>query len=252
MRRITTRAGELDVQVIEPLAEPSRHASDDAPQPKTPPRLVVLAHGFGAPGTDLVPLARELVAIQPELASCRFAFPVGPIDLAPLGMWGGRAWFPIDLEALDAANRSGRSDVLAAAEPPGLAVARKKLRVAVEALMLPMGIAWSDVVLGGFSQGAMTTLDLALKLEEAPHAAVLFSPTLVDAEGTRRAAEKRRGLPVFVSHGRQDPLLPFAATVRLVEVLTEAGVAAELMAFDGPHTIPFEALQGAARAMLRR
>jgi phospholipase/carboxylesterase len=244
LKRITTRAGELDVHVLEPEAG----APADVGQA---PRLVVLAHGFGAPGTDLVPLARELVALEPRLASARFAFPVGPIDLAPLGMWGGRAWFPIDLEALDMANRSGRSDVLAAAEPPGLALARKKLRVAVQALMAPMGIGWSEVVLGGFSQGAMTTLDLALKLEEAPRAVVLFSPTLVDAEGTRRAAKTRDGLPVFVSHGRQDPLLPFAATERLVALLVEAGVRAELMAFDGPHTIPFEALRGAARAMVR-
>ncbi len=235
MKRITTRAGELDVTLVTPdePAEPAR----DAP-------LVVFCHGFGAPGTDLVSLAPEMVALDPALARATFAFPAAPIDLSPLGLWGGRAWFPIDMQALDLANREGRIDVLAANEPPGMAQARKKLRLTVEALMADRP--WSRVVLGGFSQGAMMALDLALRLEEAVAAVVAFSPTLVDRESWRRAAPRRAGLPVFISHGRQDPLLPIRGTEALVALLGDSGVAVDFLPFDGPHTISFEALERAA------
>lgn len=233
MRRITTRAGDLDVNLL--------GEGDDL--------LVVLCHGFGAPGTDLVPLAAELVALSPRLGAHRFAFPTAPIDLSPMGLWGGRAWFPIDLAALDAANRQGRADVLAAAEPPGMALARRKLRAAIEVLMGSRP--WSRVVLGGFSQGAMMALDLALRLEEAPAAVLAFSPTLVDRASWARGAALRRGLPVVISHGRQDPLLPIAATESLAGLLREHALEVDYVPFEGPHTIPFEALTHAAELLSR-
>ncbi len=63
--------------------------------------LVVLLHGFGAPGEDLVPLFRQL-NVPSEV---RFAFPAAPVDLrAKLGPGyaGGRAWWMIDTAALEA------------------------------------------------------------------------------------------------------------------------------------------------------
>ena len=66
--------------------------------------LVVLLHGFGASGEDLVPLHRQLQ--MPE--GVRFAFPAAPLDLgAELGRpyAGARAWWLIDLSAFEAASR---------------------------------------------------------------------------------------------------------------------------------------------------
>lgn len=233
MKRISTRSGELDVNLVTADGKPSATST-----------LVVFCHGFGAPGSDLVALAGELVELEPSLAANTYAFPAGPIDLSSIGLYGGRAWFPIDMAALDQANRAGRIDVLAASEPPGMGAARKKLRTAIEALM--GGRQWSQVVLGGFSQGAMMALDLALRLEEAPAAVIAFSPTLVDRTSWERAAALRKGLRVFISHGRQDPLLPIRGTEALVALLSAAGVAVDYLPFDGPHTIPFEALERAA------
>jgi len=233
LKRISTRSGELDVNIV---------TADGKGSPTS--TLVVFCHGFGAPGSDLVALAGELVQLQPSLAGATFAFPAGPIDLSSIGLYGGRAWFPIDMQALDQANRAGRIDVLAAAEPPGMGAARKKLRTAIEALM--GGRQWSQVVLGGFSQGAMMALDLALRLEEAPAAVIAFSPTLVDRASWERAAARRLGLRVLITHGRQDPLLPIRGTEALVTLLSAAGVAVDYLPFDGPHTIPFEALERAA------
>lgn len=244
MKRIATRAAELDVTLVSPDSPDTPDTPDTPVGSAAAAPLVVFSHGFGAPGTDLVSLAEEMVLLEPALAAATFAFPSGPIDLSPLGLWGGRAWFPIDMQALDAAQREGRIDVLAGAEPPGMAAARKKLRAALEVLMGKRP--WSRVVLGGFSQGAMMALDLALRLEEAVAAVIAFSPTLVDRATWQRGAALRQGLPVFVSHGRQDPLLPFRGTGALVEMLAAAGVAVEVVPFEGGHTIPFEALQRAS------
>jgi len=244
LKRISTRSGELDVNIISAMGSPSGLLPGATGASASNSPLVVFCHGFGAPGTDLVPLAGELVALSPALAANTYAFPAGPIDLTSIGLYGGRAWFPIDMQALDLANRAGRIDVLAASEPAGMGAARKKLRTAIEALM--GGRPWSQVILGGFSQGAMMALDLALRLEEAPAAVIAFSPTLVDRASWERAAALRKGLRVFISHGRQDPLLPIRGTEALVALLSAAGVAVDYLPFDGPHTIPFEALERAA------
>lgn len=73
----------------------------DLPDGQPPPLAVVLCHGFGAPGTDLVGLAQPLLMAEAVLAErAVFLFPVAPLDLAAQGMPGGRAWWLVDLERL--------------------------------------------------------------------------------------------------------------------------------------------------------
>ena len=89
------------------------------PETQHPQLVVVLCHGFGAPGTDLVPLGEELVDLRPELAeSVEFIFPAAPLSLEDIGLAGGRAWWHIDMEELvgavelsrDRRKRSGPRD----------------------------------------------------------------------------------------------------------------------------------------------
>jgi len=58
----------------------------------------------------------------------------------------------------------------------------------------------------------------------------------------RLKAKARAGLPVFQSHGRQDPILPYPAAEWLKELFLEAGMQHEFVPFDGGHTIGEEAL----------
>jgi phospholipase/carboxylesterase len=239
LRHRTLRTGELTTHVLD--------ATD------TPRSLVVFCHGFGAPGTDLVPLAQELVDLAPSLVeTTRFAFPEAPLDLGAMGFFGGRAWFPIDIEALDAAQRAGRPDLLAASEPPGMKSARQALHRAVEALLRDARLAWSDLALGGFSQGAMMALDLALRSDEAVSQVFCYSPTLVDRPNWERRAQLRKGLPVLISHGEGDPLLPIAGTRALVDMLEAGGSIVDFATFRGGHTIPALALERTARALASR
>ena len=55
-------------------------------------------------------------------------------------------------------------------------------------------------------------------------------------------AKARAGLPVFQSHGRQDPILPYRASEWLREVFVEAGMQHEFAPFDGGHTIGADTL----------
>ena len=77
--------------------------------------LVVLMHGFGAPGTDLVPLARVLDVPR----EVRFAFPEAPLDLGPEAM-NGRAWWRIDMARMQRAMMTGEVDRSHAVGPRGV------------------------------------------------------------------------------------------------------------------------------------
>src|SRR5690349_11153768 len=89
-----TRIGGLDAAVLDSAADPQL--------------LVVLCHGFGAPGDDLVPLAPEIVRVAPALAaSTRFVFPAAPLSLGDMGHGEARAWWPIDFVELAHAARGG-------------------------------------------------------------------------------------------------------------------------------------------------
>ncbi len=107
------------------------------------------------------------------------------------------------------------------------------------------------MILGGFSQGAMLATDVALRLEEAPAGLIIWSGTLISEPEWRKRAPARRGLGVFQSHGRQDPLLPFLRAVALRDLLIEAGLEVDFLAFDGEHTIPLEALERTADFLVR-
>jgi phospholipase/carboxylesterase len=243
MPLITTALGGLSCRIFQHSSAP-------------PTRACVLCHGFGAPGEDLVGLGPELVALSPELGDVRFVFPAGPLSLSEMGPgWGqGRAWWKLDVDRLLSARLNAREseDVAApfrAEIPDGLVSARRHLMALVDELSRGSGLSPSRIALGGFSQGAMLATDVSLRLEEAPAALAILSGTLIAEPEWRSRAAGRKGLPVFQSHGRQDPLLPFDNAERLRDLLSGAGLKVDFLPFDGEHTIPREALTRLARLL---
>lgn len=217
-----------------------------------PPKLaVVLCHGYGAPGTDLVPLAREMRFLEPKLKDARFYFPEAPLSLDGMmpGFMDSRAWWHIDVMALQMALMRGDTKSLQDQVPDGLSSARRKMRALLDIVLSETGLGFDRVVLGGFSQGAMLTTDVTLRLEEAPAALCILSGTLLCASQWRALAPKRKGLTVFQSHGRQDPLLPFSAAEDLRTLLKDADMEVEFCPFDDQHTITRDVLQGVARTL---
>ncbi len=203
---------------------PDRQGGGDGP-------VVVLLHGYGAPGDDLVGLARELDAPR----EVRFVFPHAPLSLAG-GMMDSRAWWQIDLMALEAALASGSVRDLRGDEPEGLSEARAALGACLDAVT--ESLAPSALVLGGFSQGAMLSTDFALHDERPLAAMALMSGTFLNERAWRPRFASRRGMRAVMSHGSHDPLLPFAASVELKDALTEAGWQIAFVPFRGQHEIP--------------
>ena len=224
------KLGDLNCRVVQNIDESEK-----------PELVVILCHGFGAPGTDLVPLGPELLSARPQLGeTTRIIFPEAP--LAPPELYGGRAWWPLDVEQLQRAIELGEFRNLRNDHPPGLSEARAKLISVVEAVQGQTGLPLSRIVLGGFSQGAMLTTDVALRLEERPAALCIWSGTLLCEDEWRELASKRGPLRVLQSHGKTDPILPFEAATWLRDLFADSEFDGEFIEFPGIHTIPQEAL----------
>jgi len=195
-------------------------------------------HGFGAPGTDLLPLWRQLIV--PPLT--RFAFPEAPLrlELEPglgLGSDAPRAWWMIDVNKLEAALMRGELRDLTRDSPEGLPEARAQVLEMLDEIERETGVSGGQVVLGGFSQGAMLALDVALHSERPLAGLVLMSSTLLAEDDWIPRMPARAGLRVFQSHGRMDPLLPFPIAERLCDELRYAGLGVRFVPFNGGHEI---------------
>jgi phospholipase/carboxylesterase len=195
--------------------------------PSTDPKAltVVCLHGYGADMRDLAPLAPEIPVTRPV----RWIFPDGPEVLD----WGGKAWFPIDVNAFEEAQRTGKPRDLSTGEPAGMADARAELQAALTEIAAPD----ASLVLMGFSQGAMMAVDLALRTEKKVAGVAILSGTLVDRKTLATLAPKKKGQRFFQSHGSVDPILGFQQALALEKELKTAGWDGALLRFEGGHGI---------------
>ncbi|HEU4536511.1 MAG TPA: hypothetical protein VFS00_20440 [Polyangiaceae bacterium] len=211
---------------------------------------VLLCHGYGAPGDDLVTLARFLDAGP----GVRWFFPEAPLSVDVGGGYAGRAWWPIDMIALQTSVMRGDLRALQDRAPDGLDAARDALAACVDALVRDEGVKPEALVVGGFSQGAMVTTDWALKARPGVAGLGALSGTVVNAERWRVDLEggAARGLEVWQSHGKADPILPFALAQILRDMLSGGGARVEFVAFQGGHEIPPPALDSFGAFARRR
>ncbi len=167
-------------------------------------QLVVLCHGVGADGHDLIDLAPGWAAILPHAV---FVAPDAPeaYDMAPFG----RQWFSL-------------SDRAPARIAAGVAVAAEALAGFVDAECAKFGLTHDDVALMGFSQGAMTSLYAGLRMAAPPRAIMAYSGRLI---GPAVASAAK----VLLVHGEDDPVVPVAGTHEAEAALRAAGVAVEAL-----------------------
>jgi phospholipase/carboxylesterase len=208
--------------------------------------VLVLLHGFASKPSEWLPISAR---IGPEGAML-FVFPEGPEPTAPPeGRAGGRAWWKLDLGSQVDPEDPGAPADLSGMSPPGMVTARERLVAFLDDLER-LGVDSSRVILGGFSQGAMVALDLALHDRRPLRGLALLSGTIVNERDWFTRLSSRRGLPVLIAHGRQDPVLPFALAQRLRHALEAARWQVTWQPFDAGHAIPtvvVEALAAFAR-----
>jgi len=224
----------------------------ELPAGKQPRLAVVLCHGFGAGGADLMGLARPLLAADPAVtAQVAFIFPAAPLDLTEHGMPGGRAWWLIDLDRLINRPTPELLETFRRATPAGLAESRALLLSLVDEAGKKFGLLADRFVLGGFSQGAMLTTDVALRLPRGPAALCVLSGALINEEEWRKLAAGHPPLTVLQSHGRYDSILPFPMAAALRDLLLDAGAEVDFLAFPGDHEIPPEVVERIAMLLTR-
>jgi len=199
--------------------------------------VVILLHGFGAPGDDLAALW-QMLRVPSEV---RFAFPVAPLEVE--GGFGGRAWWMFDIERFAADAASGRKHDLGIV-PDGLSAAREHLFAMLDALDAEWGLPAGRVFLGGFSQGAMLACDVVVRSEREFAGLIVLSGGIVAEREWEAGWPARAGLPVFQSHGVEDPLLRYDVAERLRDTLRGHGLRVEWQGFGGEHEIPGEVLEG--------
>jgi phospholipase/carboxylesterase len=200
---------------------------------KGPPTMVLL-HGYCSSEKDWLPFVKS-IHLPP---GTRFLFPRGPeaakrTDGAP----SGRAWWPLDL-ATNMRDGALGAD-LSAEKPEGIEHAATEVR----AFLAHQGNrATRPFLLGGFSQGAMVAAQVAFQSDEPLRALVLLSGTLVDEASWKINYARRKGLHVFMSHGRSDPTLSFEVAERMRAEMAAAGLEVTWFPFDGGHETPAEVI----------
>ncbi len=167
-------------------------------------QLVILLHGVGVDGNDLIGLAPFLSSILPDAA---FVAPDAPeaFDMAPFG----RQWFSL---------QDRTASVIAA----GVRASAPILDAYIDEQLALWGVNDSDLALVGFSQGTMMALHVALRRAKPPAAVVGFSGALVDAASlaTEITAKPR----VLLIHGEDDEVVNPASLPTAENALAAVGV----------------------------
>jgi phospholipase/carboxylesterase len=191
------------------LAGPSRPPASGG----RPSRLVILLHGLGADGNDLIGLAPYWA---PLLPTAEFLSPNAPFpcDMAPYGY----QWF-------SAQDRSPEA-VLA-----GVRAAAPVLDAFVDDALTERGLDDGDLALAGFSQGTMMSLFVGLRRTK-PIAGILgFSGRLLAPD--LLPSELRSRPRTLLVHGTEDPLVPYESLAAAEAALKDAGVPVETLTCPG-------------------
>ena len=114
------------------------------------------------------------------------------------------------------------------------------------------GLGPERTVLGGFSMGAVMSYALGLGGDRPEPAGVLaFSGFIPTVEGWQPALARRRGMPVFISHGTRDPVISIEFAREAERRLQEAGLAVSYHEFESAHHIDPRHLPLAAEWLAR-
>jgi phospholipase/carboxylesterase len=169
-----------------------------------PEGALVLLHGRAVHEGDLYPLLDEL---DPERRLIGLT-PAGPLTNIPPG---GRHWYIVE--------RVGEPD-----EKTFVSTLTTLCRF-LDGFLRERKVPWNRTVIGGFSQGGAVAYSVALGTARPRPAGILaMSSFLPTVRGWRLDVHAKRGLPVFISHGSYDNVIPVGFGRRARDVLTDGGL----------------------------
>jgi phospholipase/carboxylesterase len=203
---------------------------------------VIWLHGLGADGHDFEPIVPQL-DIDAGLA-LRFVFPHAP--LRPVTINGGmsmRAWY--DITTLD---RGGPQDEV------GIRGSSALLEALIERERR-RGVPCDRIVLAGFSQGGAIAAHTALRFPERLAGLMALSTYLplgdsLDEEVFSASGVQPRDLPIFMAHGRFDPMLPMALGEHSRDRLENEGYRVEWHDYPMAHAVCADEIGDISRWLL--
>lgn len=205
---------------------------------KSPQHSIIWLHGLGADGEDFVPIAEEMdlpVAV-------RYLFPHAP--KRPVTINGGfimRAWYDIAAATIDAQQ-----------DATGIRAAQAAIETLI-AQETQRGTAPENIYLAGFSQGGAIALHTGLRHTQRLGGIIALSTYLLLAEAlAQEASAAAQNIPIFMAHGRSDPVVPYALGKASAEKLSELGYQPEWHEYAMPHSVCMEEVSDVAAWLTHR
>lgn len=188
------------------------HRIEPAPG-RTVRQLVVLLHGYGSNGADLIGLGRAWSGVLPDAV---FIAPDAP-EALPSQSLSGRQWFSL--------NERDMREI-----ETGAAAAAPRLQALIDAALSHYGLDGSKLAIAGFSQGAAMTFQTGLRRRPAPAALLAFSGML---PGPSRLEDIQTETPVLIVHGDADDVVAPDFLAAAETALTRHGIRVEAHMLTG-------------------
>lgn len=194
-------------------------------------KSVIWLHGLGADSSDFVPIVPELHL--PAHTGVRFIFPDAPI--MPVSINNGYqmpAWF--DIYGIDLA---GKFDVR------GMEKSVQQINQLI-AHEISRGVPSKNIVLAGFSQGAVIAMMTGITYEAPLAGIIALSGYLPLADQLfKRASVANKAIPIFLAHGTEDPIVPYALGKSTYAALTSANFPVTWRSYPIPHSVSAQEIQ---------
>ncbi|WP_100934768.1 alpha/beta hydrolase [Candidatus Chlamydia corallus] len=202
--------------------------------------VIILCHGYGSMADNLTffPSICSFSQLRPT-----WIFPNGILPLDN-DFQGGRAWFPLNvlllqelstLYANGAENLKEKYDEL-------FDVDLDSPKEALEKLINSLNRPYNEIIIGGFSQGAIMTTHLVLTSQNPYAGALIFAGARLFNKGWGQGIRECAQVPFLQSHGHQDEILPYILGTHLHDLLSTK-LNGEFVSFRGGHKIPSIAFQ---------
>ncbi len=200
---------------------------------------VVILHGYGASNSDFADVPGFLASQLPRDKRVLYVFPQAPSTAI------GAAWWQIDLMGFLTIQTQGEAAIakMIREEPKGLKQARENLAELIKQVREMAGggatLPARRLLMGGFSQGAMTALDAALQQpsEDSVAGVLCLSGAPIVVEQWTARLPLHKGLRVLLTHGMQDKTLPFACSGWTHELLKTHGAQVTYLPHQGAHDL---------------
>jgi len=204
---------------------------------ENPQTTIIWLHGLGASGHDFEPVVPEFCFSREQ--PVRFIFPHAP-EL-PVTINGGMvmsAWY--DTLAMDVDRKVDTTQLRASAGMVAELIRQERER----------GIASENIILGGFSQGGAVAYELALSYPERLGGLFALSTYFATADSIR-LSDANRKLPIFIGHGRFDPIVAEHLGLAAQRKLQDLGYEPEYYCYGMEHSLCLEEVRDLDRFLFQ-